>query len=343
MPAPHPDEYRMSFADHLEELRYRLILGLVGPAIVALLLLFFGDFMISIMVRPLLVAQHVEDVATRIVNIRVGSAFNVYMKLCFIGGMTFGIPWFLWQMWKFVEPGLHFHERKYVQRLAPFSVILMMLGVAFMYYVVLPVTLWFFIHFSIGFTLPDMQPNALERLLMRSGTPSVDVATPAAGAPVVTWPVFEKDPEKPVDGQVWIKIPEHTVRVFAGGKVRQIYLELPRMMEQVFALDEYIDFVLWMALAFAVAFQLPLVMLIAAWVGLIGYNSLKGVRKFAILGAAILAAVLVQDPVSMCILMVPLYGLYEVGLLAILFTVGKRPGLLEDEPSTDDADAPKAD
>lgn len=86
----------------------------------------------------------------------------------------------------------------------------------------------------------------------------------------------------------------------------------------------YIAFVLGICNPLGLAFQLPLVVLILARIGLVTSQLLGRVRKFAFLGIMILSAVLSPpDVVSMSIFMVPLYGLYEFSILLARFA-GKR-------------------
>lgn len=84
----------------------------------------------------------------------------------------------------------------------------------------------------------------------------------------------------------------------------------------------YIKLVLMLALAFAVAFQLPLVIWTLGKVGIFDHQQLRGARKYALFGCVVVAAILTPtaDPVSLALLAVPLYGLYELGILLVRMT-----------------------
>lgn len=87
----------------------------------------------------------------------------------------------------------------------------------------------------------------------------------------------------------------------------------------------YVDFVLGICNPLGLAFELPLVVLILARIGLISSGFLGRIRKFAFLALLLLAAVLSPpDVISMSIFMVPLYGLYEVSILLARLVERKR-------------------
>src|SRR5258705_480037 len=68
--------------------------------------------------------------------------------------LILGVPVFVYQLWLFVRPGLYPHERRYAQFLVPLSVALSILGLAFLYFVMLPAMLAFLITFGAGLGKP---------------------------------------------------------------------------------------------------------------------------------------------------------------------------------------------
>jgi len=147
----HPDEFRMSFGDHLEELRHRLIKAMLGVMLTAVIAFAYGKDVISWLTEPLMRAQIAAGLPPQTITPTVTAGFFIYIKISLIGALIVASPWVLFQMWKFVEAGLYSHERKVVYILAPFSTVMMLLGVAFMYYVMLPITLAFLLFFAVGF------------------------------------------------------------------------------------------------------------------------------------------------------------------------------------------------
>lgn len=87
----------------------------------------------------------------------------------------------------------------------------------------------------------------------------------------------------------------------------------------------YIDFVLGICNPLGIAFELPLVVLILARIGLVSAGFLARIRKFAFLAIMVLAAILSPpDIISMMIFLVPLYGLYEISIVLARIAGKKR-------------------
>lgn len=101
------------------------------------------------------------------------------------------------------------------------------------------------------------------------------------------------------------------------------------MIENRWTLDNYISFVTRVLFWMGVVFQTPLLIFLLAKLGLVTPKSLSHFRKYAVLVSAVIAAIVTPtpDPLNMTIVMVPLYLLYEVGiLLARLAQAGKKEG-----------------
>jgi sec-independent protein translocase protein TatC len=120
-----------------------------------------------------------------------------------------------------------------------------------------------------------------------------------------------------------------SVTLFAIGSVFA-YLTLPKGVEFLirlggeglnpfFTAEKYLNFVGLVLLAFGVTFQLPLVLIFLGLVGAISVEQLRRNRKVALVAIFALAAIVTpsQDPYTMSILAIPLYGLYEVTILVL--------------------------
>ena len=309
MAGSNPDDIRMTLGDHLEELRSRLFMGLIGPLIAAIVMLIFGRHIVAFLAQPALQAMRDVGLPPRMINPTFTSAFAVYLKVSLFGGLIVGIPWLVYQLWLFIAPGLYAKEQKLIRSIIPGSVVLMLTGVGFLYYILLPIMLWFLLNFAVSF-----DPPGLDDPPQRG-----DDANPGYVESPLNLPRVNVNPPDAEIGDAWLHLPTRELRVMMeGGEIWRVALAPARMMEPLIQLDQYISFIMVLALVFSLAFQLPLVMLVLGKVGLIEYEQFTSVRKHALLVIAVLSAMATPgDPFSMVGLMVPMYGLYELGILLV--------------------------
>ncbi|MDP3425932.1 MAG: twin-arginine translocase subunit TatC, partial [Humidesulfovibrio sp.] len=105
-------------------------------------------------------------------------------------------------------------------------------------------------------------------------------------------------------------------------------------------LDEYLGFALKLLFAFGIVFELPLFMFFLARLGLVTHEGLRAKRKYAILGAFIVAAALTPpDAISQTMMAVPLCVLYEVGIWGAFFFGKKKKPEPTDEAATPPGEA----
>ena len=164
------EAYKMSLTEHLDELRSRLIRAIAAVFVLAIGAYLFKDSLLDLLTGPLqgtfgapqdyqrlfahLVAQGIsERVARRAAQLLVGGlifthpveAFFTYIKLSLLTGLLVGMPWVLFQMWRFVMPALYRHERRYLVNFMVLGSVLFYTGVVFCFLVVLPLALQFLI------------------------------------------------------------------------------------------------------------------------------------------------------------------------------------------------------
>ena len=130
----------MGFLDHLEELRWRLIKSLAAILVGAVITFVFIDFIIEILILPTKKLEAQFDLQV----LKVQGMFILKWGLAFVGGAILAIPVLTHQIWKFVVPGLHKKERKYIFPLIIFTFIAFLCGVIFAYFVIIPFSLKFF-------------------------------------------------------------------------------------------------------------------------------------------------------------------------------------------------------
>ena len=141
------DGREMSFLDHLEELRWRLIKALFGFLAGVILCGIFADRLVNqVVLRPL---QTITPPLTLINTVPYGQ-ITFYMMVVIVAALILSSPWILYQLWKFVEPGLLLKERKYISGIVASTTLCFLTGVAFAYFLMLPYMLQFFATFGTG-------------------------------------------------------------------------------------------------------------------------------------------------------------------------------------------------
>jgi len=142
---------RMSFGEHLGELRSRLFKGLAGIVVVFLV----GWTVFEAQLSEFFLHPHhtaVDRLAAREEPIEVSRTLAVLspledlfftLKASLMVALLVGFPLLLWQVWSFVAVGLHQHERKAVRRFLPWSMLLSVSGLAFCYFIFFPLVLEF--------------------------------------------------------------------------------------------------------------------------------------------------------------------------------------------------------
>lgn len=297
-----PDSFRMTIGEHLEELRWRLILGLLGFAVAIFGVVAFTEKVIVFFCAPLFTQLLKHHINTQIYYREITEVFMTYLKIWLISAAAIAGPWFLYQMWQFVAAGLYPKERKIVTKYIPLSIGLLLAGFVFVYLVVLPLTISFFLEFSSGFAVPSVIPI---------GTPVAD----GTYIPAI-FPVLGGDPAHPHDGEVWINKTQQRLKAYVSGELRSIPFGPENLLQPMLTISEYIDWVLTFMIIFGLSFQLPLVVLTLVSIGVVEIDFLKKQRRIVYFVMAVAAAFLAPGEIvtSMLSLLIPLIILYEFGL-----------------------------
>jgi sec-independent protein translocase protein TatC len=135
----------MSFLEHLEEFRWRIIRSAVGVIIGGIIV---GIFINWIMDNILLLPAMKTTPPLKLQNIKPFGQFSLYMEVIIVGGMILSIPNIIYQFWKFIEPALKPSESRYIKSIVIFSSFCFLAGITFAYYVLLPTALEFFANFG---------------------------------------------------------------------------------------------------------------------------------------------------------------------------------------------------
>ncbi|MGQ9859461.1 MAG: twin-arginine translocase subunit TatC [Thermodesulfobacteriota bacterium] len=235
-----PDE-KVSFIEHLEELRYRLIVCLVSVLIGTVVAYVFKEEIFRFISTPLLRALPPGE--QQLIFTGLLEAFVVYLKASFFAGLMLSVPVVLYQLWAFVSPGLYPRERKLALPFIFFASLFFLGGAVFGYYVVFPYGFQFFVGFGGDFIKP-----------------------------------------------------------------------LPSM-------KEYLSFATFLLLAFGIVFELPIFIFFLAKLGLVHPRTLRKGRRYAIPVIFLVSAIMTPgpDPISQCLMAVPLCVLYELGIWVAVF------------------------
>ena len=129
-----------SFIAHLLELRKRLLHSFVALLLVFICLFPWASDLYALLAHPLLakLPKGGQMIATD-----VTTPFFVPLKVALMASFLIALPYILYQVWRFVSPGLYAHERRLVLPLIAASTVLFYCGMAFAYFAVFPVVFGF--------------------------------------------------------------------------------------------------------------------------------------------------------------------------------------------------------
>tara|TARA_R100001143_G_scaffold63515_2_gene71253 strand:- start:48606 stop:49466 length:861 start_codon:yes stop_codon:yes gene_type:complete len=181
----------MSFLDHLEELRWRILKGLVGILAGVIIAFIFSDFFIQEFILGPARADFfmyqimpINAVDLSLISRRLPGQFFTYWGTLIIIGGILGSPYFVYQIWAFIEPALESGEKIKTFLNAMFINFFFLLGVSFGYLILVPFAVQFFTQFIIS----DVISNEFD---INEYFVSVALWTLACGVifqiPVISW------------------------------------------------------------------------------------------------------------------------------------------------------------
>ncbi|HZW11241.1 MAG TPA: twin-arginine translocase subunit TatC [Phycisphaerales bacterium] len=303
----------MPFGDHLEELRKRLIFALLGLLPILVAALAFSKPLVLLLIEPVLEAQVRHGLSPQMIQTAPAETFMASLQLAIIMTILVGSPWLIYQLWLFVAPGLYARERRFVHLLLPMSGLLTVISIVFLYKLVMPLVVGFFLMFGASIEGPPARTAPLPE-----------------GVTLPTLPMLDADPDSPEPGQMWVNLGLRELRVAIdegdeGVAVLGMPLTRTASIEQQYRVAEYIKMFLSMAMGFALGFQTPVVILLLGWLGLIEPATLGKFRRQVVMVCLVIGAVLTPaDPMSMLALAIPLYALFELGGLMLRWLPAQR-------------------
>ncbi len=251
MASPTPEEEnelessKAPLLDHLVELRTRIVRSVIAFLICFIICFAFARPLFQFLTQPLSDALAGQPNRQMIFTALYGQFFT-YMKLAMFGGICIAFPYMAMQLWMFIAPGLYRHERKAILPFLAATPVMFILGGAFVYYLMLPRAIHFFLSYEIH------------------------------GGP-------------------------NTIGI--------------QMLPTV---NEYLTFVTTLIFAFGFCFEMPVLLSLLGRVGIVSSKGLAGVRRYAIVGVFVVAAIVTPpDVFSQLSLAIPLVGLYELSILSV--------------------------
>ncbi|TXI93920.1 MAG: twin-arginine translocase subunit TatC [Neisseriales bacterium] len=233
------------FITHLIELRKRIIVSGIGFFIIFISLFPFSNKLYQLLANPIgkFLPKNSQLIATDIT-----SPFFVPLKLTAIVAFIICLPLIIFQLWKFIAPGLYQQEKKLLSGTIASSFILFIAGIIFCYFLVLPAIFHF-----IGSVKPD----------------SITMLTD---------------------------------------------------------IGKYLDFVLTLAFTFGLAFETPVIIFLLIRFGFLSITTATKIRPYMLVGAFVIAAIVTPpDILSQTMLAIPLYLLYELGVITAKIFIKQNP------------------
>lgn len=305
------DSALMSFGDHLDELRRRLIFVMLGIVPIFVLGLVFGGRILEFLISPLRAALNRAGQPESLLATTPLEPFVAYIKVSLALALLVGTPWMLIQLWLFIAPGLYKRERRFAYFLIPLSTVLSALGMVFLYSVLLPISLYFLITFNAALVGRPTDRSVIPDGLVLPSVPVLEGVPSQAD--------FDAGVVGP--GSYWLNDRSNQLQfVTPDGDVRTVVSRGDGLIAQEFRVGAYVSLVFTFALVFAISSQLPVVMLLLSWVGILRPSDVTKFRRQIGFGCAVAGAVLTpQDPISMVALGGALYLLFEFGVALMRF------------------------
>jgi sec-independent protein translocase protein TatC len=141
----------MTIWDHLRELRKRILYAIYSIGAGFLVAYFFSKELFRFLRQPYDAAfQAVYHTAPQMIQTTLLEGFMVYLKIGVIGGLFLASPFVFLQLWKFIAPGLHPHERRHVIPFVSLATLFFVGGALFGYFLVFPPSFEFFLSVTKG-------------------------------------------------------------------------------------------------------------------------------------------------------------------------------------------------
>lgn len=171
------EEAEMSFLDHLEVLRWHLIRSFTVILIAAIAAFIFKGFVFDTLIfgpkKPDFITYRLlcsmsEQLSTwfpalfpsgaicigqnlpNLVNLSMAGQFSAHILTSLVAGLIFGFPYVIWEVWRFIKPGLRKEERRMARGFVFFASVLFFAGISFGYFIISPLSVNFFMNYQVS-------------------------------------------------------------------------------------------------------------------------------------------------------------------------------------------------
>ena len=320
--ASKKDHTRMSIGDHLDELRSRFIKAIIGFTVAFIVTLFFGDDILQFVTKPLLSVMGDSGV---LYTTNLAEPFITYLKVCMISAIFLSCPWLFMQVWGFIGSGLYPVEKKFVNIFIPISATLFVTGAYFFITIAAPISFDFFIDFSQSMEAPDRtDTTAITQVLLdaihKDKSPINPLEQDHLAVIVLMDTVRPLIDLIPNSERERLEVSEAIIRFdqFSTEYMEMQSVNQSNLVNPIYTIGAYVQLVMLLSLAFSIAFQMPLVVLCLGSVGLVKIETFQKNRKYMVLIIMLSSAMMTPpDPMSLVLLSVPMYMLFEIGIVML--------------------------
>ncbi len=163
------EEKNMTFLEHLEELRWRLVKSAIAVLVVACVLFWYKEWIMTNIFQSMLKSDFISfklmcewfgvctgDSPVQMQSMNVSGQFSYALMMSVLGGVVVSSPFIFYQLWSFIKPGLKQTEKSVMNGLFIYVSFLFMLGIMFGYFIVAPLCIQFFGNFTLS---PEIKNN----------------------------------------------------------------------------------------------------------------------------------------------------------------------------------------
>ena len=136
---------KMSFLEHLDELRKRIVNSCIAIAVGVVLTFAFIEKIFNFILAP---TRKALPPGVKMIYTQPGEAFSLYVTVALIAGVVVAAPYIMYQVWLFIAPGLYSNEKRMAIPFVLFTTLGFLLGAAFNHYIAFPFMMAFFASFN---------------------------------------------------------------------------------------------------------------------------------------------------------------------------------------------------